>query len=274
MCWFRFHQIRRTCRVPASAEGIIVENGDDRKIISQRLSEEEERCEGLIEGSNALPSLQELLDGIDLDYDLEELAESLVADLHTNMEVDSPTGDSTDAKEDGSECKLSGPVVDKSMSWSRKSRMESAKDCSRGSLRQRSNTKREHDATKQPKSDDETYSMDKIYYDNDIPVKGECFEVEVQEMLELDHNEDDESEEQNNKIDDLDDDDICLKFKSSPVDRLISPIPHSEYDDIKSPLNTISDCGYESQGSPISLHEFSSQNDFDLLINDLFPALA
>lgn len=107
--------------------------------------------------------------------------------------------------------------------------------------------------------------MDKIFYDDEIPVvKDEC--LEVHEMIECISSEEDLDE------------DICMKFKSSPIDRLISPIPHSDYDDIKSPINTISDCGYESQGSPVSLQEFTSlndpQNDLDLLISDLFPALA
>jgi hypothetical protein len=140
-------------------------------------------------------------------------------------------------------------------------------------LRQRSSSsKRDHDAHKrqqqqQPESDSETYNMDKIFYDDEIPVvKDEC--LEVHEMIITSSSSEDFE------------DDICLKFKSSPIDRLISPIPHSEYDDMKSPLHTTittSDCGYESQGSPVSLHEFSSldpQNDFDLLISDLFPALA
>ncbi|KAG5678543.1 hypothetical protein PVAND_008210 [Polypedilum vanderplanki] len=258
----------KTCCVPTSAEGINDENRDDRKISNQRFSEEEkERCEGLIEGNNALPTLQELIDGINFEYDLEELAESLVSELHSNMEINSATGNCANAKEDSNECELSRPMVDEPMSWSRKSRMESAKDRHRSSLKQRSSSKRLHDAkTSHNGSDNETYNVDKIFYDDEIPVvKDECFGVE--EMIICDDSEED----------DTDCLDICSKFKSSPVDRLISPIPHSDYDDIKSPLHTISDGGYESQGSPISLDEFTSlndpQNDFDLLINDLFPSL-
>lgn len=132
-------------------------------------------------------------------------------------------------------------------------------------------SKLQHDViTAAENKSDETYNKDKIFYDDEIPiVKDECFEVH--EMI-----------DSSTCGEDFDEDeckDICLDFKPSPVDRLISPIPpHSECDNMKSPLNTISDCGYESQGSPISLHEFTSlsdpQNEFDLLISDLFPALA
>jgi hypothetical protein len=143
--------------------------------------------------------------------------------------------------------------------------VESAKNCSPLKADTSSEILLHHDAAMKPdETSNDAYNMDKIFYDDDIPVvKDEC--LEVHEMIVHEEMEEDDCK------------DICLKFKSSPIDRLISPIPHSEYDEIKSPLNTISDCGYESQGSPISLHEFSSvhdpQNDFDLLISDLFPSL-
>lgn len=102
----------------------------------------------------------------------------------------------------------------------------------------------------------ETYNTDKIFYDDEIPVvEDECLEID-------------------DSIEDADE--ICLKFTEKPLDRLISPIP--DYVDLKSPHHTISDCGYESQGSPVSLHDFTSlndpQDDLNYLINDLFPALA
>lgn len=211
-----------------------------------------------------MPAIQELLDNINLEYDLEELAESLVSELHSDMDLCAPTGNLSDAKEDSNQFKLSRPLVDEPMSWSRKSRMESSKDRSQSSLKAaQPQTSSKQNAALKPEVSSEAYNTDKIFYDDEIPTVDEnnCFEVH--EMMDV-------SDE------DLEDD-ICLKFKPSPIDRLISPIPQSEYDDIKSPLNTISDCGYESQGSPVSLHEFSSldpQNELDLLINDLFPALA
>jgi hypothetical protein len=96
----------------------------------------------------------------------------------------------------------------------------------------------------------ETYSENELIYDDEIPVEdAECFEIE------------DSPEE------------ICLSaFKSEPMDRLISPIPTMELDLLKSPLHAVSDCGYESVGSPQDYSFIDSQNDWNVL--DLFPALA
>jgi hypothetical protein len=98
-----------------------------------------------------------------------------------------------------------------------------------------------------------TYNDDDIIYADDIPVNEECFEIS------------DSSE-------------ICLTFKDEPMDRLISPIPPYEFDNLKSPLPTISDCGYESIGSPVSSNDLppsftSLDDDWNNMI-DLFPALA
>lgn len=101
--------------------------------------------------------------------------------------------------------------------------------------------------------DDETYNGSRIFYGDEIPVEEEYLEIH------------DSAE------------DICITFKSEPMDGLISPIPSTDYEHLKSPFNTISDCGYESHGSPISLQEFSfhdQQDDINYLLSDLFPALA
>lgn len=97
---------------------------------------------------------------------------------------------------------------------------------------------------------DETYDKSRIIYADEIPVEEEDFEIQ-------------------------DSPEICIKTES--IDGLISPIP-SYYDEhLKSPMNTISDYGYESHGSPLSIQEFSPkeyQDDISYLLNDLFPALA
>lgn len=133
--------------------------------------------------------------------------------------------------------------------------MESTKDCNRSPLI--ANNLNDVETTE---ASNEAYSMDKIFYDDEIPiVEDEC--LEIQETIE-------------------DCDEICFKMEpSANIDRLISPIPQTDYDELKSPLNTFSDCGYESQGSPLSLHEFSSSlndtnDDLNYLLNDLFPSLA
>lgn len=201
-----------------------------------------------------MPSLQELLEDIDLQFDLEELAESLVSELHSNIETDSSMGNSTNAKEESNQLELPGSVVDEPMSRTTEQRMESAKDCHLSSIDVQMNSTIEHDVQSDLSS--ETYSMDKIFYADEIPVvEDECLEI------------DDTMEES---------DEICLKLEQTNMDRLLSPIP--DYDDLKSPHHVISDCGYESQGSPVSLHDLHSlndpQDDLNYLINDLFPALA
>lgn len=100
---------------------------------------------------------------------------------------------------------------------------------------------------------DETYNKSRIIYADEIPVEEECLEIQDSSG------------------------DICLTFKSESMDGLISPIPSHHYEHLKSPLNTISDCGYESHGSPMSLQDFTfndQPDDLNYLLNDLFPALA
>lgn len=101
--------------------------------------------------------------------------------------------------------------------------------------------------------DDETYNKNRIIYADDIPTDEECLEIQSSH------------------------DDICLTFKAEPLDGLISPIPSHDYEHLKSPIHAISDGGYESHGSPMSLQEFTfieQQDDINYLLNDLFPALA
>jgi hypothetical protein len=124
--------------------------------------------------------------------------------------------------------------------------MESAKDCSR------LNVQFIEDDVMSDVYDDETCKRDRLIYADEIPVEEECLEIQ------------DSSEE------------ICLTFKSEPMDGLISPIPSFD-DHLKSPFNSISDCGYESVGSPASVQDFSiveRQDDLNYLLNDLFPSLA
>lgn len=96
----------------------------------------------------------------------------------------------------------------------------------------------------------ETYNGGKIIYADEIPVEEECLEIE---------------------------DSAELFVKSESMDGLISPIPSYDSEHLKSPIHSISDYGYESHGSPISLQDFSlkdNQDDLNYLLNDLFPALA
>jgi hypothetical protein len=126
-------------------------------------------------------------------------------------------------------------------------RMESAEDFSRLNVKFI-----EDDVMSDVIDDDETYKKDRLIYADEIPVEDECLEIQ------------DSPEE------------ICLTFKVEPMDGLISPIP-SFNEHLKSPFNSISDCGYESVGSPASIKDFSiteQQDDLNYLLNDLFPSLA
>lgn len=96
----------------------------------------------------------------------------------------------------------------------------------------------------------ETYNGGRIIYADEIPVEEECLEIQDTELF----------------------------VKSEPMDGLLSPIPSYNSEHLKlSPMYSISDYGYESHGSPISLQDFSlkdNQDDLNYLLNDLFPALA
>lgn len=100
---------------------------------------------------------------------------------------------------------------------------------------------------------DETYNKSRIIYGDEIPVEEVCLEIQ-------------------------DSPEVCLtSFKTEPMDGMLSPIPSYYEKNLKSPLHTISDCGYESHGSPLSSQDFSfidQQDDLNYLLNDLFPALA
>jgi hypothetical protein len=107
------------------------------------------------------------------------------------------------------------------------------------------------------------YNTDRIFSADEVPLGDMCFEIGNEE----------ESETQ-----------ICLKKleEVSRLDKPISPIPYcKEYDGIKSPLNTFSDCGYSSHGSPFSVHDHEfGVNDINESFNflepclELFPSLA
>jgi hypothetical protein len=102
----------------------------------------------------------------------------------------------------------------------------------------------------------DSYNMNEIIYADDIPVEDESLEIQ-----------------------DSSSDLVCFNVEPTCIDSLLAPNSKNEYNDSKSPLHTISDCGYESQGSPSSLHDFSlypekPNDDLNVLLNELFPTLA
>lgn len=97
-----------------------------------------------------------------------------------------------------------------------------------------------------------------IFYADEVPLPEMSFEIESEDEIKNTCN----------------DTKICLdSFEHvSRVDKLISPIPPYCDFELKSPLNTISDCGYSSQGSPNSIHDYPV-NDISDDFLDIFPVL-
>jgi len=229
-----------TIKTEGSAEGY--KNGNRvNKALNKVTQPNEERSVGIAESHHALPSLQELLQDIEFDqFDLEQLAESLLDDVSSNLETNVLQGSATNAKVEGYKQPMPEPMV-----GTDNKAMEPTKNS--GSVRS------------EPIIDDvklineETYNKNRstIYYADEIPVEEESLEIH-------------------------DSPEIYITFKTELMDGLLSPIPSYEEENIKSPLHSISDCGYESHGSPLSLNEFrlNEQDDLNFLLNDLFPALA
>lgn len=102
------------------------------------------------------------------------------------------------------------------------------------------------------------YSEDRIFSADEVPLAEKCFEIEYDESSNISETT------------------LCLKSleKDSRFYQLLSPIPSR---DLKSPLDTHSDCGYGSQspGSSVHDHELGINDineDFNFL--ELFPSLA
>ncbi len=108
-----------------------------------------------------------------------------------------------------------------------------------------------------------TCNADIILSADEVPLAELCYEIV--------HEEDTSSSS---------DEKICLNSleEASRLDQLISPIPPD--DDLKSPVNAFSDCGYSSQGSPLSVHDIEHEFDISKNMNEefnfleLFPSLA
>lgn len=239
-----------------------------------------------MEDNSTLPALQDLLEDFDIER-LEELAESLLADVTTTMETSNNGSSKAIAKDESTREQLSGSVV-----GSDESRMEPSEhsyssvidfdelpalqgintntfetivdngDC-------KLETESEDTATThQLIISDEDSDSKMIYSDDEIPVVETNIEIITTD------------EEEDKEI-------ACLSV-DEPLLNLLSPIPshYENYMCSKSPLTSLaSDYGYESHGSPSSImssHEFKFDSlDFDFSTDDpwnsslreLFPSL-
>ncbi len=227
-------------------------------------------CASLVADNNTMPALQDLLEDFDVNR-LEELAESLLADVTTTMEASDSRSSQESTKVESIEKRLLGQMV-----GSNESDMESAEDSSlmefetsahqnitenfRNVLLGNFSRSLEIETSADDFIIDKTYE---IYSDDDIPVA---------EIITTD------SEEEQ--------DEITL---DEPLLKLLSPIPsnYEKFVSSKSPFTSIaSDCGYESHGSPRSVM-MSPTNEFafesldletdefwDNSLRELFPSLS
>lgn len=247
----------------AEGTGITVDTTNDQeKRKLQRLSSVEDNC--------SLPSLQDMLEDFDASR-LEELAESLLADVITNL-ADDPVGDcSPDAKTDGPTERVSRPVV-----GTRPAIVESPKnidDSLNTPTRKRTHIKIE------PKiEEDVCMDLDSVSNDDDTlygtyDEKTHCITI----LVSGDDIATDEAVEEVY----CDDDHSSEMSMLSPVPSHCSSIDHSSSQslsdaivDAKSPISISqsSDCGYESIGSPLS---YCSDMDelWNSSFNQLFPSL-
>lgn len=231
--------------------------GIDRKIL-----EEISPANGIGATNIALPFLQEFYNE-NIDANLQEIADELLNDLHFSLEDNDSEGDISNAEIQGDQCELSRSLVGLSQSS-----MESAQDRSCSVMSSVCSNEDDDDeihdlmGKNEPLKTCSINSETKMFYADEVPMPEMCFEIENEEV-----------------ISSFDDTMMCFNNleKSTRLDQLISPIPlHHEYDDLKSPLNPYSDCGYSSQGSPSSIHDLTvtdiTNDDFNFL--ELFPSLA
>jgi len=199
---------------------------------------------------------------------LEELAESLLADVITNLADDSVGDSPSNAKTDGTTERLSGSVVGTGTEF-----VESTKNID-DSLN--TPTKKRVQIKMEPQEDDESMDSELISNDNETlygtyDEKTHCITI----MVSGDEIATDEAVEEV----------YCDEDQTSEVS-MLSPVPsdytlpHSSSQslcdaivDVKSPISIqSSDCGYESIGSPLS---YCSDMDelWNSSFNQLFPSL-
>lgn len=240
-----------------------------------------------MEDSCSLPALQDMLEDFDVSK-LEELAESLLANVTSELESPDRGSSPTDAQDAGTGCGML-----ESMVGTPSEQLESSQETDQGS----SLILTTHNYSKSPFHVEKPHSNQQSDRDHQQTVYGSydnesnCITIVLNEdELPLEE-EEIICEEQ---VDDNDDGEREFKVKLEPLQDLLSPIPSicSNYsDDLKpahedeelqhvfkcplTPVSFVSDGGYESLGSPTGSTDFnmttSSLDEFWNL--DLFPIL-
>lgn len=223
-----------------------------------------------MEDNCSLPSLQDMLEDFDASR-LEELAESLLADVITNL-ADDPVGDSQEnAKTNGTTERVSRPVV-----GTRPVIVESTKNID-DSLN--TPTKKRSHIKIEPKIDEDV-CMDSENSANDDDTLYGTYDEKTHCITILVSGDDIATDEAVEEV-------YCDEDHSSEAS-MLSPAPshcsssensssqslNDAIIDVKSPISISqsSDCGYESIGSPLS---YCSDMDelWNSSFNQLFPSL-
>lgn len=246
-----------------------------------------------MEDSCSLPALQDMLEDFDVSK-LEELAESLLANVTSELEGTDQGSIPSDAESASTGCGMPGPMVGTSPE-----QLESGEKADQGSSliltthnysKSPFHVEKPHSSTSQQSNLDQSQSTVFGTYDND----SNCITIVL--------NDDDQELPLEEEI-------ICeetgeeffpherdFNVKLVPVRELLSPIPstcsnYSSSDEVKqapedeeqhlfkcplTPVSFVSDGGYESLGSPNGFTDFNSSpaSSLDSFWNlDLFPIL-
>ncbi|CAO1315252.1 unnamed protein product [Diamesa tonsa] len=254
----QMEEMQTTIDIQAKQINSLQVERDRIKVKYEKLEEDCQKLKLRLDMQEQRPNI-DLLEDFDFSK-LEELAESLLADVTTNLETSNPGSRPTIAQIESQQQRLFESVVGTCIAG-----MESTKDssCSLNTHDDNETFLRtiQSDFNRNYKTlnNNEEEKDQTIYADDEIPVEeSECLEIS------------DLSDQEN-------DEDIYLNLKSEPTLRLLSPIPPllKHYDNFKNPSMSPSDNGYESHGSPNSMmsHDFYFNNDPDEFLNELFPSL-
>lgn len=223
-----------------------------------------------MEDNCSLPSLQDMLEDFDASR-LEELAESLLADVITNLADDTVGNSTPNAQTSGTSERMS-----ESMVGTRTEIVESTKNID-DSLN--TPTKKRVHIKVEPQSEDDCMDMENMSNDTDTlygtyDEKTHCITIMV--------NGDDIATDEAVEEVYCDEDDTSEASLLSPTPSNYSSSCHSSSQllcdaivDVKSPISISqsSDCGYESIGSPSGSYCSDMDELWNSSFNQLFPSL-
>lgn len=260
----------------------------------EKPAEQQRKDCGAVEDHCSLPALQDILEDFDVSK-LEELAESLLANITSELE-DTDRGSSSPNAEDAGTCgRVLGSVV-----GTAPEQLEPGKEADKGSSSLILTT---HNYSKSPfhvplplesqQADSHQQTLFGTYDDESNCITIVLNDDEYSMEEEIIYEESEEEQQQEEEVSEEHE----LEIKLEPVQGLLSPIPSlcssysstgsdgplSMHDDeeqqrlLKCPLtpkSLVSDGGYESLGSPLSSTDYGI-NSLDEIWNlDLFPILS